>query len=119
MKRILFIAMALAFLPVAGMMAFAEQGQEMEQSEEQLFAGLVTSVNAGANTLTLTEAGHTAEQAERQRMTFTLGPDTKIQENDREIRLGDIQTGDPVLLTYTVSEGKNVAKLIEVLTRPT
>lgn len=83
--------------------------QPDSQAKEIAIYGEIQSVNAAANTLTIQYYDYDSDSEKTSEIV--AGNDTKI-ENARAI--GDIKKGDWADVTYIVTAGRNMARLITV-----
>lgn len=100
------------FLASAPVLFGATAGHEDESAE--FFAGVVLAVDTDAGKLSLEEAS-----LEGEKMSFLIAPETEIRRNGETAELADIEIGDPVSVEYVRSDGKNVARSVEVIIAPT
>ena len=97
---------------------FTVFASEKNPPNETFFAGVVVSVNASANTLTVHEAGLAGDQMRERTLTFAVEPQAQIAEKKSSFRLSEIKRGDPVELEFTRQGNRNVTDWIRVLTKP-
>jgi Cu/Ag efflux protein CusF len=108
--------LAIVTLAAAGAVLARQAQPKPDPMAEKTFSGKVASVDADANTVTVKEQ---KADAPEQSMTFSVDEQTKIASriagSDKTLKLEDLESGDRVMVRYTVSAGKNIAEAIEVV----
>ena len=78
--------------------------------EKKQVTGEVKAVDAKANTLTVTK--------KKEEVTVTVDDKTKIMAGKDKKTLADVKVGDKVTVKYTVADGKNTAKRVDIKAAP-
>lgn len=125
MKKILALIVSVLFVVSFAGFSFAVEKPATTQAEKKAetakpgeaakpgpaarvkqISGEVKAVDAQANTLTV--KGKKAE------VTVTCNDKTKIMMGKEKKTLADVKVGDKVIVKYTESEGKNIAKSVAI-----
>ena len=117
MKRFLSVNIIISvFMAIAAMSAFSQDtapaapaAPAAPQAKEIAIYGEVQAVNAVANTLSIQYYDYDSDSEKTTEVV--VGADTKL-ENAKTV--SDVKKGDWVDVTYSVSDGKNMAKTVSV-----
>jgi len=124
MKRILSVVLSLIFVFAVTSMAFAAETKDaaaapaVEQKETAAPAkeaakrvqvtGEITALDAAAKTFTV--------KGRKGDVALSIDDKTKIKAGKEAKTLADLKAGDKVTVKYTETDGKNMAKSIEIKT---
>jgi hypothetical protein len=122
-------ALAIATMAATVLAQEPQPQPQPKPTSEKSFTGEIVSVDPSAKTLVVKEAalpsspapqpGQRPEAAAGKSMTFVVDDHTRIgnkmADPAKALELGDLEPGNAVLVRYTASEGKNIAKSIEVV----
>jgi len=112
----LTMLLGIAILATAGAVLAGQPQPKPEPMSEKTFSGKVASVDVDAKTVTVKEQ---KSDAPEQSMTFAVDEQTNIASrmtgSDKTLKLEDLESGDRVIVKYTLSAGKHIAESIEVL----
>ena len=84
----------------------ATEAKPAPAAKVKQITGEVKAVDTKANTLTI--------KGKRAEVTVTCADKTKVMMGKEKKSLADVKVGDKVVVKYTESEGKNVAKSIAI-----